>query len=41
MCSLFYIDETILEKLKAFATEMDSEAKTYAWGVISARQNER
>ena len=32
MCSLFYIDETILEKLKAFATEMDSEAKTVCLG---------
>lgn len=32
MCSLFYIDETILEKLKAFATEMDSEAKNVCLG---------
>ena len=32
MCGLFYIDETILEKLKAFATEMDSEAKNVCLG---------
>lgn len=32
MCSLFYIDETILEKLKAFVTEMDSEAKNVCLG---------